>query len=87
MSGPSLQRKKVRSPSTTDDMIEKKKKRIILPPRDVRFDKFDHLPIWNEKRQSYKYPQCKGNTYIFCEKCCVKLCLNKDNNYFNKFHL
>lgn len=88
LSGPSLQRKRGRPSSVTDDMIEKKKKcnAAILPSRDVRLDRFDHLPIWKEKRQRCKYPQCKGKTYVSCEKCRVELCFNKDNNCFYKFH-
>lgn len=56
--GPSLQRKRGRPSSATDDMIEKKKKcnAAILLPRDVRLDKFDHFPLWKEKRQRCKYP-------------------------------
>ncbi|CAH2092857.1 unnamed protein product [Euphydryas editha] len=89
MCGQSLVKKRGRPSSATDDLIEIKKKKsniAILPPKDVRRDGFNHLPVWNLKRQRCKYPQCKGKTYISCEKCRVELCLNKDNNCFYRFH-
>lgn len=71
------------------DPIESKRVRVkgsSLPPKDVRLDPVNHWPKWNEKRTTCKNPNCKGYTYVSCEKCKVNLCLNKANNCFTSFH-
>uniref|UniRef100_A0A3Q3LI23 PiggyBac transposable element-derived protein domain-containing protein n=1 Tax=Labrus bergylta TaxID=56723 RepID=A0A3Q3LI23_9LABR len=54
-------------------------------PLDVRRDGIDHFPIW-ETRQRCKH--CTGNhfSHVYCEKCKVHLCLNKDRNCFCAYH-
>ncbi|CAL9686005.1 unnamed protein product [Knipowitschia caucasica] len=54
-------------------------------PSDVRKDGIDHFPTW-ESRQRCKH--CTGNhfTHVYCEKCKVHLCLNKDRNCFLGYH-
>lgn len=49
-------------------------------PLDVRRDDIDHFPTW-ETRQRCKH--CIGNhfSHVYCEKCKVHLCLNKERNY------
>ncbi len=56
-------------------------------PPDVRRDGVDHFPTW-EKRQRCKH--CKETphfSHVFCEKCNVHLCLNKDRNRFLAYHV
>uniref|UniRef100_A0A3B3SQF8 PiggyBac transposable element-derived protein domain-containing protein n=1 Tax=Paramormyrops kingsleyae TaxID=1676925 RepID=A0A3B3SQF8_9TELE len=54
-------------------------------PLDVRKDGVDHLPTW-ETRQRCKH--CPGShfSHVYCAKCKVNLCLNKDRNCFLAFH-
>ncbi|KAL6118068.1 uncharacterized protein ACO6RY_15739 [Pungitius sinensis] len=54
-----------------------------LPP-DVRKDGLYHFPTW-ETRQRCKH--CVGHfAHVYCEKCRVHLCLNKDRNCFQAYH-
>ncbi|GBN05383.1 hypothetical protein AVEN_142324-1 [Araneus ventricosus] len=75
-------------PSTSDPIETKriKHKGSSLHTKDVRLDPLNHWPIWNAKRTTCKHPNCKGSTYVMCEKCKVNLCLNKDQNCFRSFH-
>ncbi|XP_048064107.1 piggyBac transposable element-derived protein 3-like [Megalobrama amblycephala] len=52
---------------------------------DVRRDAMDHFPTW-ETRQRCKH--CTNNhfSHVYCEKCKVHLCLNKDRNCFRDYH-
>ncbi|KAJ8932853.1 hypothetical protein NQ314_014397 [Rhamnusium bicolor] len=57
-----------------------------IPPKGVRLDQTSHWPMWMEKRLRCKYPDCKGFTYVLCEKCSAALCFNKNKNCFWNFH-
>lgn len=54
-------------------------------PLDVRRDAMDQFPTW-ETRQRCKH--CTNNhlSHVYCEKCKVHLCLNKDRNCFRDYH-
>lgn len=54
-------------------------------PLDVRRDDIDHFPTW-ETQQRCKH--CTGNhfSHVYCEKCKVHLCLNKERNCFSAYH-
>ncbi|XP_051795801.1 uncharacterized protein LOC127531148 [Acanthochromis polyacanthus] len=61
----------------------RKRKTTEVPP-DVRKDGLDHFPTW-ETRQRCK--KCTGYfTHVFCQKCKVHLCLNKERNCFQAYH-
>lgn len=61
----------------------RKRKTTEVPP-DVRKDGLDHFPTW-ETRQRCKH--CTGHfTHVYCQKCRVHLCLNKDRNCFQAYH-
>ncbi|KAK0146642.1 PiggyBac transposable element-derived protein 2 [Merluccius polli] len=61
----------------------RKRKTPELPP-DVRKDGLHHFPTW-ETRQRCKH--CVGHfAHVYCEKCRVHLCLNKDRNCFQAYH-
>ncbi|XP_077376451.1 piggyBac transposable element-derived protein 2 [Festucalex cinctus] len=61
----------------------RKRKAARVPP-DVRKDGLDHFPTW-EPRQRCKF--CTGHfSHVYCEKCRVHLCLNKERNCFQAFH-
>uniref|UniRef100_A0A3B3YNV3 PiggyBac transposable element-derived protein domain-containing protein n=1 Tax=Poecilia mexicana TaxID=48701 RepID=A0A3B3YNV3_9TELE len=61
----------------------RRRKTTELPP-DVRKDGLNHFPTW-ETRQRCK--PCVGHfAHVFCEKCRVHLCLNKDRNCFQAYH-
>lgn len=76
------------SSSSLEAELQLKKKRgpaQTMPPKDVRQDKTDHWQKWGDRARC-KYPNCKGYTFTYCEKCQVSLCYNRDNNCFYKFH-
>lgn len=75
-------------PRSTDIVEEKrvKYKASTLPTQDIRKDPLHHWPVWRQKRTTCKFPDCRGYTYVACEKCTVNLCLNKDKNCFKAFH-
>lgn len=58
------------------------------PFQDMRYDGYNHLPTYDEKKENSrcKMEDCKGKTHIFCTKCKVHLCILKGRNCFNKFH-
>lgn len=77
------------SSSNVEDQLQAKKKKgpaLKPPPKDVRLDSTGHWPVWSEDRLRCKLPNCKGYSYIKCEKCSLTLCLNKDRNCFVSFH-
>lgn len=67
--------------------IKKKKPNVApFPSQDVRQDRENHLPRWNDTRLRCKYPKCKLQTFIVCEKCNTALCFNKEKKCFVDFH-
>ena len=56
-----------------------------LPPKTVRFDKYDHWPEQIDKGRC-RNAGCNGYTRISCSKCNVRLCLNDKNNCFKDYH-
>lgn len=65
---------------------QKRAPKLVLPPKDVRTDSFEHWPHYSEKRNRCKFPGCGGYSFISCFKCQVHLCLNKDRDCFSSFH-
>ncbi|KAJ4946271.1 hypothetical protein JOQ06_023939 [Pogonophryne albipinna] len=65
--------------SPEPDSTPPRKRQHSSVPADVRKDGIDHSPTW-ETRQRCKH--CTGNhfTHVYCGKCNVHLCLNKDRN-------
>lgn len=53
---------------------------------NIRYDRIDHLPGYSEQRMRCKLETCSLQSQIFCEKCNVHLCLNKNNTCFTKYH-
>ena len=52
------------------------------PPADIRFDGVGHFPVWKDKRKRCKFSGCaQCFSYVFCEKCEVSLCLNKQTAF------
>ncbi|CAH1983893.1 unnamed protein product [Acanthoscelides obtectus] len=69
--------------------LEKTKRRPTAesPHVEVRKDGMDHLPEWREnERNRCRHPDCKYQSYIYCVKCQVPFCLNKDRNCYLRFH-
>ena len=58
------------------------------PIGDIRFDKYDHFPIWLSRDQGKK--KCKycktSETQCFCEKCQLHLCCSSSKNCFFAYH-
>ena len=57
-----------------------------LSEQDVRTDGIGHLPEVADKRSTCKFPACKEKILMFCTKCKVHLCCEKNSNYFVRFH-
>ena len=76
------------STSSLEHQLDLKRKRgpaTVPPPKDIRRDGCDHLPLVSTSLRC-KYPHCKGYSTIRCSKCNLNLCLNKNNNCFLRFH-
>lgn len=58
------------------------------PSSEVRGDKVDHLPRFDDKADTTrcKFPKCKGKTHFYCVKCNVHLCLGRNKDCFLLFH-
>lgn len=55
-------------------------------------ERFDNLNHWletdhNGSRSNCKLPGCGMLTHVFCTKCTVHLCVNKNRNCFHQYHL
>nr|CAH7726963.1 unnamed protein product [Callosobruchus chinensis] len=85
-----LTRKRGRPSTSLENAYLRKKRRgpaAEIPQMEVRKDGIDHLPEWREyERNRCKHPDCKCQSYIYCVKCQIPLCLNKDRNCFLRFH-
>ncbi|XP_046389640.1 piggyBac transposable element-derived protein 3-like [Ischnura elegans] len=70
-----------------EDQTQQKRRRIIHPVNDVRFDRINHWPIFsNDKNASRcRHSGCSSRTRIKCQKCDVYLCVSL-NGCFQKFH-
>nr|CAH7754833.1 unnamed protein product [Callosobruchus chinensis] len=60
----------------------------VRPTQDVRYDQIGHFPTFGEKGR------CKlctnGQTSVFCEKCCLRLCIvpgKNSRNCFTIYHM
>lgn len=58
------------------------------PIADVRFDGFDHMPMWMGKDElKKKCKQCKqSQTKCYCSKCNIHLCCTTEKNCFLQYH-
>ena len=58
---------------------------VPLPSDDIRLDKVDHLPQFQENQGLWR--MCKiGYSYIKCSKCEIILCCVKAKNCFTSYH-
>jgi hypothetical protein len=58
------------------------------PLASVQYDFFDHMPSHDQKPlpSRCKNDNCAFQSHLFCEKCQVHLCLNRNRNCFKDFH-
>lgn len=68
--------------------IHPKRAACVTPVEDIRFDKVDHWPEYSEKKHQdrCKNEGCKKKTYIYCGKCRIPLCIQRESNCFRNFH-
>lgn len=55
------------------------------PPKDTRLDRIDHWTTIAKKGRC-KFPNCSGQTRMYCTKCKVNLCLTAEKNCFYNYH-
>lgn len=55
------------------------------PPKDTRLDRIDHWTTIDKKGRC-KFPNCSGQTRMYCSKCKVNLCLTAEKNCFYNYH-
>ena len=73
-------------PTLDDNSPAEKSHRVVTGPiMDVHFDGLRHWPTHTDQKQRCQYCS-SGYSRIFCSKCKVSLCLNKNNNCFMRFH-
>lgn len=61
-----------------------KKPMVPKPIPDVRYDGLNHWPTFAEKRNRCRL--CSILSFVYCSKCNMHLCLQKDRNCFHDFH-
>lgn len=85
---PSAKRGRPSSSGIATKLQQKKHKgpAQAAPTTAVRLDQVSHWGVWSDKQTRCKYPDCKGFTYNYCEKCRVSLCNTRNNNCFYKYH-
>lgn len=71
----------VRTKHVRDD-----KTRESRTEESIRYDEHGHLPKYSENRLRCKLESCNAKSQLFCSKCDVHLCLNKNNNCFFEYH-
>ena len=59
---------------------------VAIPWNDVRYDCYDHFPIYDDKQHRCRHCSC-GYTHLQCVKCKLFLCVNKSRNCFRQFHV
>lgn len=62
-------------------------KRAVHPVADVRYDKYDHFPVWvgRDKKSPCKFCK-KSDTQCKCSKCGIHLCCKLEKNCFYDYH-
>lgn len=65
-----------------------RKKITKMPPKEIRYDRIDHLPGVQAKRSGNRCRRegCALKTTNFCTKCGVYLCIKDRKNCFVDFH-
>lgn len=71
-----------------DSEISKRTRAERRPINEVRYDRIDHLPIVDQRKDGgrCKLETCKAKSKFICSKCNLHLCLNKDRNCFLIYH-
>lgn len=65
------------------------RKKEIPPVVAVRVDELNHMPDFDTistNAQRCKNSNCKRKTFMYCVKCKVHLCINRESNCFLQFH-
>lgn len=64
-------------------------KAVLDPLQDVRYDKKNHLPEFQDRKNNMrcKNPECNAKTFVVCSKCQVPLCVARGKNCFLQFHV
>lgn len=80
------QRKKFRK--IQQQILNKKKGCEQRPSIVLQMDLLDHMPQHTDSNQPTrcKNTGCHGRSRIYCDKCNVHLCLQKERNCFSAFH-
>lgn len=64
-------------------------KKAKHPSEELRYDGYDHFPIWLSKEDGGKR-KCKfcktSETQCFCKKCKLNLCCSNSKNCFYEYH-
>ena len=71
---------------STKSVGDAKRHRSSAPSTDVQLDKIGHCPLYKKNRNRCKNGSCKGRTHLFCNKCNVNLCIEKNKNCWAKYH-
>ncbi|XP_046388862.1 piggyBac transposable element-derived protein 2-like [Ischnura elegans] len=69
--------------------VPKRRKQILKPIDDIRFDNVGHFPEFKNVASTgrCKNPGCKSKTYIICTKCNINLCCAREKNCFHEYHV
>lgn len=59
------------------------------PCNEMRYDQRGHFPKFDEQKNATrcKNENCAARTHMYCVKCNVHLCIAKNKDCFNDFHV
>lgn len=76
---------------TLDEVYDKRKRvdksrETCRTDENIRYDRFDHCPIYTKNCLRCKVKGCDLKSQVACSKCDVHLCLNLKRNCFMEYH-
>lgn len=76
-------------PVNSSEPSKKKAKYEQKPKHSIRYDEKNHLPGVDSNKDATrcKLEGCTYKSHHFCMKCNVHLCIQKDRNCYQKFHV
>lgn len=76
-------------PSSSGDRSFKRYRPTVPPSFDKRYDKYNHLPVFDELSRGRKcrLESCSSTTKVRCTKCDVYLCILRKQNCFYAYHV
>lgn len=69
-----------------EPVVQAKKRNVVRPADDIRFDRTDHLPKSEKSSCRCQNAGCTSRAQTYCIKCRVHLCCKSDRDCFLEYH-